>query len=184
MYNEEKMVEATKLFLEAIGEDVEREGLKETPRRVAKFYSTVLNGYDINPKDYLKVFTEKTRNMVIVTGIPIYSFCEHHIALFLGKASIAYIPDGKVIGLSKLVRLARVYAKRLQIQERLTDQIAEALDEALLPKGVAVNIEAEHTCMSIRGVRTPGTRTITTRLTGVFLEKPEVREEFFRAIKN
>lgn len=183
MYDYEKMKKATRLFIEAIGDDPEREGLIETPDRVARFYGTVLNGYDLKPEDHLKVFTEKTRNMVIVKDIPLYSFCEHHIALFHGTISIAYVPDGKVLGLSKLVRLARVFAKRLQIQERLTDQIAEALDEALLPKGVAVRIEAEHTCMSIRGVRTPGARTVTTRLTGVFLSKPEVREEFFIALK-
>jgi len=183
MYDKQKMIDATRLFLEAIGEDPEREGLKETPERVAKMYGILLDGYNQNAKDHLKVFTEKTRNMVIVKDIPLYSFCEHHIVLMAGKVSIAYVPDGKVLGLSKLVRVARVYAKRLQLQERLTDQIAEALDEALLPKGVAVTVEMEHFCMSIRGVRTPGAKTVTTRLTGVFLQKPEVREEFFNSLK-
>lgn len=183
MYDKNKMIASTKLFLEAIGEDPTREGLLETPERVAKMYEVLLGGYDQKVEDHLKVFTEKTRNMVIVKDIPIYSFCEHHMVLMQGKASIAYIPDGKVLGLSKLVRVARVFAKRLQVQERLTDQVAEALQEALKPLGVAVSFEMEHLCMTIRGVRTPGTKTITTRLTGVFLEKPEVRQEFFSSIK-
>jgi len=183
MYDQEKMIEATKLFIEAIGEDVNREGLKETPFRVAKFYNTVLNGLDLDPKEHLKIFAEKTRNMVIVRDISFYSFCEHHIAPFWGKMAIAYIPDGKVIGLSKLIRMSRVYCKRLQIQERLTDLIAGAIQEISQCKGVAVHIEAEHMCMSMRGVRAPGTKTITTRLIGAFLDKPEVREEFFNSLK-
>lgn len=182
MVNKTKIEEATKLLIEAIGDNPEREGLKETPERVARFYSEVLNGNFINPEDYLKLFTEKVRNMVIVKDISFYSFCEHHIAPFFGKMAIAYIPNEKVLGLSKLVRIARVYCKRLQIQERLTDQIAETIDKNLDCKGVAVYVEAEHMCMSMRGVRTPGTKTITNRLTGVFLTKPEVRQEFFDAI--
>ena len=185
MYNHEKMVEATKLFLEAIGEDVNRDGLKDTPDRVARYYGSVLNGLDLDPSEHLRVFEEKTRNMVVVTDIPFYSFCEHHIAPFFGKMAIAYIPNGRVLGLSKLVRMARVYCKRVQIQERLTDQIAEEIGKALegYCLGVAVHMKAEHMCMSIRGVRTPGAKTTTCRLTGVFLNKPEVREEFFNALK-
>ena len=183
MYDFEKMEKAATLFIEAVGDDPKRPGLIETPKRVAKFYSQVLNGYDLDAKDHLKVFKEKTRNMVIVRDIPVYSFCEHHIALFHGKISIAYIPDGEVLGLSKLVRIARVFAKKLQIQERLTDEIATFISENVKNLGVAVRIEAEHTCMSIRGVRAQGTTTVTNRLKGAFLENPEVRSEFLSGLR-
>ena len=183
MFDKEKIKAATKLLIEGLGDNPNREGLLETPARVAKFYETTLNGLDLNAEDHLKIFHEKTRNMVIVRDIPFYSFCEHHIAPFFGKMAIAYIPNGKVLGLSKLVRIARVFAKRLQVQERLTDQIAEFLNEKLDCKGVAINIVATHMCMEMRGVRTSGSKTVTTRLTGVFLEKPEVREEFFNSLK-
>lgn len=183
MFDKAKVEAATRLLLEGIGEDVTREGLIETPKRVAKFYEQVLNGVDLNPMDHMKIFHEKTRNMVVVKDIPFYSFCEHHIAPFFGKIAIAYIPDGKVLGLSKLARIARTFSKNLQIQERLTDQIAEFLNNNLECKGVAVKIEAEHMCMAMRGVRTPGAKTVTTRLIGVFLDKPEVREEFYNALR-
>jgi len=183
MFNKEKLEKSIEMFLDAIGEDKNREGLVETPKRVAKFYEAVLNGYDLNPKDHLKIFNEKIRNMVIVKDIPFYSFCEHHIAPFFGKIAIAYIPNEKILGLSKLVRIARIFSKKLQVQERLTDEIAEFIQSNLDCKGVAVNIGAEHMCMAMRGVRASGTKTITTRLTGVFLEKPEVREEFFNSLK-
>ncbi len=179
----ESIQEAVRMILVAIGEDVNREGLKETPARVARMYADVLNGQFLEVEPYLKTFTEKTRNMVIVKDVPIYSFCEHHLALFQGKLHVGYIPDGKVIGLSKLVRIARVFAKRVQIQERLTDQIADALQAALLPKGVMVYIEAEHTCMTIRGVRTPGATTVTSAIRGVFADpKTGARNEFMEAI--
>ena len=181
-YNKQKMEEATKLFLEAIGEDLERDGIKETPKRVAKFYETVLNGYDENPAEHLKLFITDAEDMVVVEA-PIYSYCEHHLALFSGKVTIAYIPDGKVIGLSKLVRIARVFAKRLQVQERLIRQISDFLEENLSPLGVAVHINAEHSCMSIRGVRTPGAKTKTTRLTGLFKTDPATRQEFLSYLK-
>ena len=180
-YDYEKVKQATKLFLEGIGEDVNREGLKETPDRVARMYETVMNGYDIDPKKYLKIFESNTDDMVVVEG-PIYSYCEHHVALFHGKITIAYIPNGKVIGISKLIRIARVYAKRVQIQERLTKQIADFLEENLSPQGIAIHISAEHTCMSIRGVRTPGAKTRTTRLTGLFKTDPATRQEFMSYI--
>ena len=175
------MEEATKLFLEAIGEDVTRDGLKETPKRVAKFYSTVLNGYDEDPKKHLKLFESDAEDMVVVEA-PVYSYCEHHIALFSGKIHIAYIPNGKVIGLSKLVRIARVFAKRVQIQERLVKQISDFLVENLSPD-VAVHIEAVHSCMTIRGVRTPNSKTNTTRLTGLFKTDVAARSEFMSYIK-
>ena len=183
MYNHKKMVKATELFIEAIGENPKRDGLLETPERVARFYGEVMNGYDLDPRKHLKLFGEKSRNMVIIKDIPFYSFCEHHVAPFFGKMSVAYIPENKVLGLSKIVRIARVFAKRLQIQERLTDQIAEFLQKELGCKGVAVKLEAEHTCMSIRGVRSAGAKTVTHRLTGVFLNNAETREEFFAALK-
>ncbi len=182
MYNFKKMEEAIKLFLVAIGDDSTRDGLKETPKRVAKYWEQILNGYNEDPKKHLKIFKSDTDDMVVVEA-PIYSFCEHHIALFHGKIYIAYIPDGKVIGISKLVRIARVFAKRLQIQERLVKEISDFLAKHLSPQGVAVHIKAEHTCMSIRGVRTPGSKTITTRLTGLFKTDPAARAEFLQYIK-
>lgn len=176
MFDFEKVKKAGELFLEGIGEDLTRDGLKETPTRYAKFWSTVVSGYDEDPKKHLKLFESDAEDMVYVEA-PIYSFCEHHVALFAGKISIAYIPNGKVIGLSKLVRIARVFAKRLQIQERLIKQIADFLTENL-SDSVAVHIEAEHSCMTVRGVRTPGSKTKTTRLTGLFKTDPAVRAEF------
>lgn len=178
-----KIEEAVRMILTAIGEDVNREGLRETPARVARMYSQVLNGQFLDIADHEKIFFEKLNNMVIVKDIPIYSFCEHHLALFHGKIHIGYVPQNKVIGLSKLARVARVFAKRVQIQERLTDQIADALNRLLTPKGVMVYIEAEHTCMTIRGVRTPGAKTITSAIRGVFAD-PETgaRNEFMEAI--
>lgn len=181
-YDFEKVKKSIEMFLDGIGEDLTRDGLIETPNRVAKYWSEVLTGYDEDPKKHLKVFKSDTQDMVVVES-PIYSFCEHHLALFFGRIVIAYIPDKKVIGISKLVRIARVFAKRLQIQERLIKQICDFLEENLSPKGVAVHIKAEHTCMSIRGVRTPGSKTITTRLTGIFKEDASARNEFMNYIK-
>ncbi len=183
MFDKEKVKKSCELFLEGIGEDIARDGLKETPQRYANFMETVLSGYDEDPKKYLKIFEDDAEDMVMVEG-PIYSFCEHHIALFQGKIAIAYIPNGKVIGISKLIRIARVFAKRVQIQERLVRQIADFLEENLSPLGVAVHIKAEHSCMSIRGVRTPGSKTTTTRLTGLFKTDPASRQEFMTYISN
>lgn len=181
LFDREKMIASTKLFLEAIGEDLERDGLRETPERVADFYGKILNGYDEDPKKYLKVFESETDDMVVVEG-PLYSFCEHHLALFQGRFVVAYIPDKKVIGLSKIIRIVRVFAKRLQIQERLTRQIADFLEENLSPKGVAIHITAEHYCMSIRGVRTPGSKSRTLRMTGVFKKDPSLSNQFLKYI--
>jgi len=182
MFDFEKVKKSCELFLEGIGEDPTRDGLIETPTRVAKYWSTVINGYDEDPKKHLKVFDSDATDMVCVEA-PIYSFCEHHIALFHGKIHIAYIPNGKVIGISKLVRIARVFAKRLQIQERLVKNIVDFLEENLSPLGVAVHISAEHTCMSIRGVRTPGAKTKITRLTGLFKNDSATRAEFMQYIQ-
>jgi len=182
-FNYEKVKKATKMLLEGIGDDPNREGLIETPDRVARMYQEILNGYDIDYKKHAKLFSTKSNDMVIVKDIPFYSYCEHHLQLFVGKLSIAYIPDGKVIGLSKLVRIARTFAKRPQIQERLTEQIHNAVDDCIPNQGIAVSIEAEHFCMSIRGVRTPGTKTKTTKLSGLLKEDVKARTEFIEAIR-
>jgi len=182
-YDREKVEQATKLLLEGIGEDVNREGVRETPKRVALMYEEILNGYDIDYKKYVKLFNVDSDDMVIIKDIPFYSFCEHHLVLFVGTLAIAYIPKGKVIGLSKLVRIARVFAKRPQIQERLTKQIHDAIDECVPNRGVAVSIKAEHFCMSIRGTRTPGTSTTTNKLSGLFFDDVKARTEFLGTIK-
>jgi len=183
-FDQNGVEKAVKELLAALGEDVERDGLKETPSRVARMYKDVLSGYNEDPKKHLKTFDSDSDEMVTVMNVPIYSFCEHHMAVFSGTISIAYIPQGKVIGLSKLVRIARVFAKRLQIQERLTSQIANFLNKELSPLGVAVYIEAEHTCMSLRGVRTPGAVTKTAVLTGLFKDDDKARQEFYSHVRN
>ena len=163
------------------GDDASREGLLETPARVTKALEHWFSGYDKKPEDLLKVFTdggEAYDQMVVVKDIPIYSKCEHHIADIFGTATIAYIPDGKIVGLSKLSRLADMYARRLQVQERLTYQIADALQTHLSPKGVAVMIKARHMCMESRGICQQGHHTITTSLKGAFLTETDTRAEF------
>jgi GTP cyclohydrolase I len=175
-----------KRLLQFIGEDPERGGLLETPRRVAKAWSYWCSGYGKNVADILKVFedgAEKCDEMVIVKDIPIYSKCEHHLADIFGTATIAYIPNGKIVGLSKLSRLADMFARRLQVQERLTNQIADALEEHLQPKGVGVIIRARHLCMESRGICQHGHHTITSALRGVLKDKPEARAEFMELAK-
>lgn len=162
MIDKEKVAKAIRMLLEAIGEDPEREGLVDTPERVARMYEEILSGMDETPKEHLaKQFEVCASDIVIEKDITFYSMCEHHLLPFFGKVHIAYIPNGKVVGLSKLARTVEVYAKRLQLQEQLTTQIADALESELSPKGVAVAIEAEHTCMTMRGVKKPGSKTIT-----------------------
>lgn len=168
-------------ILEYIGEDTKREGLLETPKRFAKAMQHWFKGYDEDPAEILKVFEdggETYDQMVIVKDIPIYSHCEHHIAPIFGTATIAYIPNGKIVGLSKLSRLADVFARRLQVQERMTQQIADSLQDNLNPKGVGVMIKARHMCMESRGVCQQGHVTITTALHGAIREEPETRAEF------
>lgn len=168
-------------LLQFAGDDPKREGLLETPARVAKALKHWFSGYGKKPEDLLKVFEdggEKYDQMVVVKDIPIYSKCEHHMADIFGTATIAYIPNGKIVGLSKLSRLADMYARRLQVQERLTNQIADALFKHLEPKGVAVMIKARHMCMESRGICQQGHHTVTTALKGVFLEESETRAEF------
>lgn len=167
-------------ILLAVGEDPEREGLVDTPARVARMYEEVLAGLAQNPADHLKVtFDAGHDEMVMVRGIPLVSLCEHHMVPFLGKVHIAYIPgeDGRITGLSKLARLADVFARRLQVQERLTAEIADALQRELEPRGVLVVIEAEHMCMSMRGVRKPGSTTVTSAVRGLFRENVATRAE-------
>ncbi len=170
---------AVREILLAVGEDPDREGLRRTPERVASMYAEVLSGLR-DPVDHLAVtFAADHDEMIMVKGIPLYSLCEHHLAPFLGRAHVAYIPnaDGRITGLSKLARLVDSYARRLQIQERLTSQIADEIDTKLAPRGVLVVIEAEHLCMSMRGVRKPGTTTVTSAVRGLFRDSPATRAE-------
>lgn len=186
-FDDEKVEKAIKLLLEGIGDDPSRNGLIETPHRVKEMYKEILNGYDEENKipKIMKLFDEETNgDMVMVKNVPFYSYCEHHLQPFFGKLAIAYIPkDNKIIGLSKLIRLARIFAKRPQVQERLTKQIAEALDKYLPNRGIAVRMECEHMCMAIRGVRTPGSLTVTMKTTGLFSSDSNKKEEFLNALK-
>jgi GTP cyclohydrolase I len=173
-------------ILKLLGEDPDREGLLNTPTRVAKALGFLTRGYKQNPEEILKgaIFTEEYRQMVIVKDIDIYSMCEHHMLPFFGKAHVAYIPDGYITGLSKIARVVDSYASRLQVQERLTTQIRNCLHEHLKPLGVAVVIEAQHMCMQIRGVQKQNSVTTTSAFTGCFLSNLNTREEFIHLIGN
>lgn len=175
----ERIENAVREILLAVGEDPEREGLLETPARVARMYEEVFSGLESDPEQFLKIFTEqKNDEMVVVRDIPLYSMCEHHLLPFVGKAHIVYIPkEGKVIGLSKLARIVDCFARRPQIQERLTSQIADFLMDRLEPQGVAVLIEAEHLCMTMRGARAAGAKTKTSALRGVMKSDARTRAE-------
>jgi len=167
-------------LLEAIGEDPRRDGLLATPRRVAQMYEELFSGHDDDPGKHLTVtFAAEHDEMVMVRDIPFASLCEHHIIPFIGRAHVAYIPgeDGRLTGLSKLARLVDAYARRLQVQERMTTQIADTLEAVLEPRGVLVVVEAEHLCMSMRGVKKPGTLTITSAVRGLFRDDPRTRAE-------
>jgi GTP cyclohydrolase IA len=170
--------------LELIGEDPEREGLKRTPSRVAKALHYLTNGYNMNAEEILKsaMFKEEYKQMVIVKDIDIYSMCEHHMLPFFGKAHVAYIPDGYITGLSKIARVVETFSRRLQVQERLTTQIRNCIQDTLHPLGVAVVIEAQHMCMQIRGVQKQNSVTTTSAFTGIFLEELNTREEFVHLI--
>lgn len=184
MVDKEKIEKAVTLLLEGIGEDVSREGLRETPERIARMYEEIYGGMEEDAKEHLqKTFTAKDSGMVLEKDIVFYSTCEHHLMPFYGKAHIAYIPDGKVVGISKLARTVEVYARRLQIQEQLTAQIADAIMEHLKPKGVMVMLEAEHMCMTMRGVKKPGSKTVTMVSRGAFEERESLRETFLRLVK-
>jgi GTP cyclohydrolase I len=173
-----------KKVLKLIGEDPDREGLRDTPVRVAKAMNYMMAGYNHNPEEILKsaMFREEYKQMVIVKDIELYSFCEHHMLPFYGKAHVAYIPNGYITGLSKIARVVEAYARRLQVQERLTMQIRNCIKETLNPLGVAVVIEAQHMCMQIRGVQKQNSVTTTSAFTGVFLSELKTREEFIRLI--
>jgi GTP cyclohydrolase I len=173
-----------KEMLARIGEDPEREGLRETPRRVAEAMRWMTRGYRMDPMELLRkaIFTEKHESMVLVRDIDLYSMCEHHMLPFFGKAHVAYIPDGRIVGLSKLARLVDLYGRRLQVQERLTDQVADAMQCILEPRGVGVVIEAYHLCMMMRGVEKQHSRTITSAVRGVFREDQKTRDEFLRLV--
>ena len=179
----EKIEQAVRLFLEGIGEEPSREGLQETPKRIAHMCDELFGGYQEDAAKHLtRTFHADTGNMVIEKGIPFYSVCEHHLLPFYGKVHIGYIPDGKVVGLSKLARTVEVYARRAQIQEQLTEQVASAIMEHLNPKGVMVMIEAEHMCMTMRGVQKPGTKTTTYVAKGKFEENANLQQVFLQMI--
>lgn len=181
--NTQKIEESIKLLLSHIGEDAEREGLKETPARVARYYKEVLAGYSEDPLTHGTTFENEGNNgLVIVKEIDFYSLCEHHMVPFYGSVAIGYIPDKKILGLSKFARLVEVYARRLQVQERMTSQILEAVQKILQPKGVGVYIEAKHLCMSMRGVRKNGSNTVTSRFTGELETNLQLRNEFLSSI--
>ena len=183
MVDHKKVEQAIRLLLEGIGEDPDREGLAETPDRIARMYEEICGGMNEDAAEHLKkTFTAENNEMVVEKDITFYSMCEHHLMPFYGKAHIAYIPNGKVTGLSKLARTVDVYARRPQIQERLTVQIADALERALSPKGVMVMLEAEHTCMTMRGVKKPGSKTITTVTRGAFKEDKELQKMFLSMV--
>ena len=175
----ERIENAVRELLLAVGEDPDREGLQETPARVARMYEEIFRGLDTDPAQFLKIFSEeKNDEMVVVRDIPLYSMCEHHLLPFVGKAHIVYIPkEGKVIGLSKLARIVDCFARRPQLQERLTSQIADFLMERLEPRGVAVVIEAEHLCMTMRGARAAGAQTKTSALRGMIKSDARTRAE-------
>lgn len=178
----DELQQVVRRMLELLGEDPDRDGLQQTPRRVAESMRWLTRGYAIEPEDAIAagVFEERHESMVLVTGIELYSLCEHHLLPFFGQVNVAYVPDGRIVGLSKLARLVEVFARRLQVQERLTDQIADALTRVLRPKGVGVVVEARHLCMMMRGVEKQNSRTVTSAMRGTFADCPMTREEFLR----
>lgn len=183
MVDQDKVREAVRLLLEGIGEDPTREGLVETPDRVARMYSELCDGMGRSASEHLsKTFAVSGDDLVIERDITFYSLCEHHMLPFYGKAAIGYIPNGRVAGLSKLARTVEVFARRLQLQEQLTAQVADALMAELDCKGVIVYMEAEHMCMTMRGVQKPGTKTATLARRGAFGENPELEARFFRML--
>ena len=184
MIDHEKVKEGVRLLLEGIGEDVTREGLVETPDRIARMYEEIYGGMEEDASEHLKKrFHVDNDAMVLEKDITFYYTCEHHLLPFYGKAHIAYIPNGEVVGLSKLARTVEVFARRLQLQEQLTGQIADALEKELNPKGVMVMIEAEHMCMTMRGIKKPGSQTVTIVKRGIFENNQELEDTFFRMLR-
>ncbi|WP_435169237.1 GTP cyclohydrolase I FolE [Paenibacillus glycanilyticus] len=181
--NREQIEHHVKEILKLVGEDVEREGLLETPARVTRMYEEIFAGYEVDPREVLGVtFDEQHEELVIVKDIVYYSQCEHHMAPFFGKVHIGYIPSGKIAGLSKLARLVEAVSRRLQVQERITTQIADIMQEVLKPQGVMVVVEGEHLCMCARGVKKPGSKTVTSAVRGVFSDSA-LRSEFLSLLK-
>lgn len=186
-FNEQRTKKLTGLYtevLDSLGEDIDREGLAKTPLRIAKAMQFLTQGYAANPEEILSsaIFKEDYSQMVLVKDIEVYSMCEHHMLPFFGKAHVAYIPDGTITGLSKIARVVEVFSRRLQVQERLTNQIKDCINDTLKPKGVAVVIEAQHMCMQMRGVEKQTSVTTTSAFTGSFLKNPSTREEFIHLI--
>ena len=180
------MEEAVTTLLKSVGEDPARQGLAKTPSRVAEALHFLTKGYQEDPKKIINnaIFFEKHDEMIVIKDIVLYSLCEHHLLPFFGRAHVAYLPDQKVIGLSKIARLVEIYARRLQVQERMTQQIAQTLQDALKPKGTAVVIEAEHLCMQMRGVQKRGAVMITSAMLGAFRNNTATRDEFISMIRN
>ena len=184
MVDKGRIKRAVRDILEAVGEDPKREGLAGTPRRIADMYSDIFSGLDRDPREELKVgFDEDHHEMVILKDIPFYSMCEHHFLPFFGLVHVGYIPKGRIAGASKIARAVDILAKRPQLQERLTTQIAEAIVEALRPNGVAVVIEAEHLCMTMRGVKKPGSKVVTSATRGLFRDNAATRTEFLSLVQ-
>lgn len=180
-----KIEKGIRLILEGIGEDPDRAGLRETPERVARMYQEIFSGIETPTEELLKTIEGESHDeMVLLKDIPFYSVCEHHLVPFIGKAHVAYVPSaGKIVGLGELVKAVEVLAKRLQVQERLTTQLADMIMEKLKPKGTMVIIDAEHLCISMRGVKKPGTRTVTSAVRGIFRSKQSTRDETLELIK-
>ena len=184
--SQEFLEDAVRVILESLGEDPDREGLLKTPKRVAKAMQFLTQGYNQSLKTIINgaIFDEGHNEMVLVRDLNFFSLCEHHMLPFMGRAHVAYVPNQKVVGLSKLARIVEMYSRRLQVQERLTRQVAEALQEALKPQGVAVVMEATHMCMVMRGVQKPGSWTVTSAMLGAFQEEQKTREEFLNLIRH
>ena len=180
-----RMEKIIKDLLSALGEDPDREGLKRTPARVKESFAFLTEGYRQDPRKLIEnsVFSDRHEEMVLVKDIPIYSLCEHHLLPFFGKAHVGYIPNERIVGISKIARMVDLFARRLQVQERMTNQIADTLMEFLKPKGVGVVVEAEHLCMQMRGVQKRGTSVITSAMLGAFRKRPETRAEFMNLIR-
>lgn len=184
MFDYEKIKQGVRMILEGVGEDPGREGLVETPDRVARMYEEIFSGLYMDAAEPLaKRFHVAGNEMVLEKDIVFYSTCEHHLMPFFGKAHVAYIPKGEVVGLSKIARTVEVFAKRPQLQEQLTAQIADAINEQLHPMGVMVMVEAEHTCMTMRGVKKPGSKTVSYVTRGIFAEDTALQDRFFQLVK-
>jgi GTP cyclohydrolase I len=180
----ERIRKAVKEIILAVGEDTEREGLKKTPERVARMYAELLGGMHEDPKKHLSIFSENYDEIVLLRDVPFYSICEHHLMPFIGSANVAYLPSGMVLGVSKLARVVDCFARRLQTQERLTYKIADFIMNSLKPQGVAVVLEASHSCMTIRGIKKPGSVMVTSALRGIFKRDPRSRNEILSLMHN